>query len=163
MSDRIAVVAHGKVQQLAAPAEIYDEPANEFVANFVGTSNIFSGKVVAQDGRLLTIETANQRQLLAASHRFTTGDRVDLVLRPEHMRLSPGSNGVPDSCIEGTVEASVFVGSEMHLHVNVGKGRTAIVHHRHNRGDENERIEPGTELKLYYSPNAVHLIAAAGG
>ena len=42
MSDRIAVVANGNVQQLASPTEIYDEPANEFVANFVGTSNVFS-------------------------------------------------------------------------------------------------------------------------
>jgi spermidine/putrescine transport system ATP-binding protein len=163
MSDRIAVVANGKVKQLAPPAEIYNEPANEFVANFVGTSNIFSGKVVARDGQVLTIETANQRQVLAKSDRFDTGDHVELVLRPEHLKLTPGGNGIPDSCIEGTVEASVFVGSEMHLHVNVGKGRTAIVHHRHNRGDDNERIEPGTKVSLYYSPNAAHLIEAVGG
>ena len=57
MSDRIAVVANGKVQQLASPTEIYDEPANEFVANFVGTSNVFSGKVVAKSDNILTIET----------------------------------------------------------------------------------------------------------
>jgi spermidine/putrescine transport system ATP-binding protein len=163
MSDRIAVVANGKVQQLASPTEIYDEPANEFVANFVGTSNVFSGKVVAKSDNILTIETANQRQVLAVSDRFNKGDRVELILRPEHLKLSPGGNGIPDSCIEGTVEANVFVGSDMHLHVNVGKGRTAVVHHRHSRGDDGERIEVGTEVKLYYSPNAAHLIEAVGG
>ncbi len=158
MSDRIAVVANGKVQQLATPTEIYDEPANAFVANFVGTSNIFTGKVVEQNGKNLKIETANERQVLATSDHFNLGDQVQVILRPEHMKLSPDGNEISECCIEGTVEASIFVGSEMHLHVNVGKGRTAIVHHRHNRGDEGERIEVGTDVKLYYSPNAAHLI-----
>ena len=163
MSDRIAVVSQGKVQQLGKPAEIYDEPANAFVAGFVGTSNIFSGKVIARDGKTLTIETAKGRQVQASSSQFDVGEDVEVILRPEHLKLTPTGGDVNESCIDGTVEASVFVGSEMHLHVNVGKGRTAIVHHRHNRGAENETIEPGTEVQLYYSPNAAHLIEAVGG
>ena len=160
MSDRIAVISDGKVQQVASPTEVYDEPANEFVANFVGTSNIFTGRIFEKQGNIVTIETANQRKVQAESDRFGIGDHVQLILRPEHLKFTPGGNGIPDNCIEGVVETCIFVGSDLHLHVDVGKGRKAVVHHRHDRGNADEKIEAGSQVKLYYSPRAAHLIKA---
>lgn len=159
MSDRIAVVANGKVQQLGAPKEIYDEPWNEFVANFVGTSNIFTGKIIKADGGYLTLRTGNGRQLVAKSDRFKSGDNASMILRPEHLKL--GNNG-ENHTINGKVTQSVFVGSEMHLHVDVGMGRTALVHHRHNKGGAGESYDFGTEVTLHYSPEAAHLIESTG-
>jgi len=159
MSDRIAVVANGKVQQLGAPQEIYDEPWNEFVANFVGTSNIFSGKIVKADDGYLTLRTGNGRELMAKSDRFKSGDSASLVLRPEHLTLS--GSGEAHS-IEGTVTQSVFVGSDMHLHVDVGLGRTALVHHRHEKGGDGEDFSPGAKVSLSYVPEAAHLIEGTG-
>lgn len=163
MSDRIAVVANGKLQQLGAPSEIYDEPWNEFVANFVGTSNIFSGKIVKSDNGFLTLRTGNSRELVAKSDRFRSGDNASMIVRPEHLTLVPKNGNGEQHFIPGTVVQSVFVGSDMHLHVDVGKGRTAIVHHRHEKGGEGEHFDPGAEVKLFYSPKAVHLIQSAGG
>jgi spermidine/putrescine transport system ATP-binding protein len=159
MSDRVAVLASGKVQQLASPREIYDEPQNEFVANFVGTSNIFKGKVIAKEGRTLTLKTANGRELAVASDRFGVGDNACAVLRPEHLKLSGETR---DRAIKGTVTQSVFVGSEMHLHVDVGLGRTAVVRHRHNKGSTEAAYEPGADVTLYYTPEAAHVIECKG-
>ncbi len=159
MSDRIAVVANGKVQQLGSPSEIYDEPRNAFVANFVGASNIFAGKITRFEQGRITLKTANDRELTAASGRFDIGDDVSMVVRPEHLTLSPNASSGDAFFIPGKVRQSVFVGADMHLHVDVGKGRTAVVHHRHQKGGAGEVFEPNSDVKLYYSPEAVHLIA----
>ncbi len=159
MSDRIAVVADGKVQQLGAPKEIYDEPRNEFVANFVGTSNIFSGKIIKSERGILTLRTGNGRELIVKSDRFKSGDTASMILRPEHLKLEDSGTGLK---IDGTVTQSVFVGSDMHLHVDVGLGRTALVHHRHAKGGAGEDFEPGATVSLFYAPEAGHVIESAG-
>ncbi|WP_226562393.1 ABC transporter ATP-binding protein [Salipiger thiooxidans] len=155
MSDRIAVLALGKIQQLGAPKDIYDEPVNEFVANFVGTSNIFTGLIMSKTGRTLTLKTANGRELTATSDKFSVGARARIILRPEHLKLR-GEDG--DKPIEGTITQSVFVGSEMHLHVDVGLGRIAIVRHRHSKGGLGEYFKQGSHVTLFYTPDAAHVI-----
>ena len=165
MSDRIAVISNGQLQQLGSPTEVYDAPDNEFVANFVGTSNLFTGRVVDVDAAqgLVTLETANGRRLCAGSRAYGLGDEVKLILRPEHLRLVEGD--APDGSfnIEGTVKDVIFVGSVVHLHVDVGFGRTAIVHHHHDRTGFRNDIEHGAHVRLAYAPDSAHLIAARRG
>ncbi|MFC3072012.1 ABC transporter ATP-binding protein [Shinella pollutisoli] len=163
MSDRIAVLSNGRLQQIGRSTEVYDTPANEFVANFVGTSNLFTGRVTERNDRLLTIETANGRRLAARSDGFAVGDGVTLVLRPEHLRIAEPGEGGAGCTIEGTVKDAVFVGSIVHVHVDVGFGRTAILHHRHERAGASAAVAPGASVRIAYSPESVHLIAAAGG
>lgn len=158
MSDRIAVVDGGRLQQLGTPSEIYDEPNNPFVAEFVGASNIFSGIVTERSEDCVTIQTDNERQLIAISNEVNLGERVHLVLRPEHFTLTPVAGVSNTEYLSGKINQSVFVGSDMHLHVDVGKGRMATVHHRHQKGGLDETFDPGTEIKLYYLPSACHLI-----
>lgn len=163
MSDRIAVLSNGKLQQIGRSTEVYDTPANAFVANFVGTSNLFTGRVTERNDRLLTVETANGRRLVACGDRFAVGDGVTLVLRPEHLRIVERDEGETGSTIDGTVKDAVFVGSVVHVHVDVGFGRTAILHHRHERAGASAAIAPGAAVRIAYSPESAHLIAAAGG
>lgn len=165
MSDRIVVMSDGRVQQLGAPAEVYDTPANEFVANFVGTSNLFSGRIVELDAErgLVTIETANGRRLAAKSRRFSLGDNVKLVLRPEHLRLVDAETPEGPGFLDGTVKDVIFVGSVVHVHVDVGFGRTAIVHHHHDRTGMRNAIATGTLVRIAYAPDSAHLISAGRG
>ncbi|WP_246658494.1 ABC transporter ATP-binding protein [Mesorhizobium sp. GR13] len=162
MSDRIAVFDHGKLQQIGNSTEIYDTPANEFVANFVGTSNLFAGKVIERNGRLVTVETANGRRLVAASDRFAIGDSVKLVLRPEHLHIAGSDEAASDHAILGTIADTVFVGSVIRVHVDVGFGRMAILHHQYDRTGLGATLRPGTPVKIVYSPEAAHLIPAGG-
>ncbi len=82
MSDRIAIINHGRLQQVGSPSSVYDTPQNAFVAGFVGTSNIFSGRIdkVLKDG--VQIKTDSGLDLHASEHGFVVGDQVSLVLRP---------------------------------------------------------------------------------
>jgi len=162
MSDRIAVLANGKLQQLGSPTEIYDRPANEFVANFVGTSNVFTGKVVAKNGPDLTLETANGRRLRAQNSQFGLADRVRLVLRPEHLRIVGPHDGDAACIIDGRVVETVFLGSVLQVHVDVGFGRTALLLHPHEGRQPQNAIAPGAEVRIAYAPTAAHLISATG-
>ena len=165
MSDRIAVLSQGRVQQLGSPTDVYDTPANEFVANFVGTSNLFSGRIVESDAPrgLVTIETANGRRLIASGRDFGNGSAVKMVLRPEHLRLVDPGEFEGAGLLEGQVKDVIFVGSVIHVHVDVGFGRTAIVHHHHDRAGIRNAIEAGANVRIAYSPSSAHLIAAERG
>lgn len=160
MSDRIAVMSNGKVQQLGTPTEIYDTPADEFVANFVGTSNLFKGRIieVASERRIVTLETANGRKLLAMSDQFSLGDEVKLVLRPEHLHITAKGEASAAGAIDGIVKEVIFVGAAVHVYVDVGFGRTALVHHRHDRSGAKQGIEPGSVVRISYKPESAHLI-----
>ena len=162
MSDRIAVLSEGKLQQIASPVEVYDAPANEFVANFVGTSNLFTGNVIERDGAFVIIETANGRRLASQDDRFAVGDSVKLVLRPEYLHIVNLGEGQPCCVLDGTVKDTVFVGSVMHIHIDVGFGRTVTAHHHHERAGNGTRIVPGDTVRVAYAPTAAHLIPASG-
>ncbi|MBX3596720.1 MAG: ABC transporter ATP-binding protein [Rhizobiaceae bacterium] len=158
MSDRIAVFNHGRLQQIGNSTEIYDTPANDFVANFVGTSNLFAGKVIARNNGLLIVETANGRKLVGTGDRFAIGDSVKLVLRPEHLRITGPDEPASDHAISGTITDAVFVGSVVRVHVDVGFGRTAILHQKYDRRGLGSALNPGTAVTIVYSPEAAHII-----
>ncbi len=89
MSDRIAVFHHGVVQQLAAPSELYERPANAFVASFIGESNRLDGTLVARDGATCRVRLADGSMLAATPvGDFAVGARVVLSVRPESIRLA---------------------------------------------------------------------------
>ncbi|NUO84326.1 ABC transporter ATP-binding protein, partial [candidate division KSB1 bacterium] len=97
LSDRIAVLHAGILQQVGTPLEIYSAPKNFFVMNFIGASNALSGNVIARDGNTLSLANASwqiQRPVADAS-RFAVGASVQIAFRPEHVwvrRIKPSAN-----------------------------------------------------------------------
>jgi len=122
MSDRVAVMSHGKLQQVARPREIYDRPANGFVASFVGESNIFSGGLVAQsDGKGdfktdLGVFKARLGPNLDASAK--------LYVRPENVRLSQAATD--SNAISVEVSDIAFEGNFISIQTRDASGRTII-------------------------------------
>lgn len=115
MSDRIAVLRDGYLEQLGTPAEIYDQPRTKFVARFVGKCNLWEGKVLRASDRMLVLDTHTplfgpvtvdiQKQL----HSWRPGEPVSLLLRPEDLRL--GASAV--ACVhrsKGKIKAVVHTG-----------------------------------------------------
>jgi putative spermidine/putrescine transport system ATP-binding protein len=89
IADRIAVMSQGKIEQLGAPVEIYDEPASLFVNSFIGSSNLLDAKVEAFDGGLYRVAlTAGATWSVRSERRFAVGDRVSVSVRPEQMMLT---------------------------------------------------------------------------
>ena len=105
ISDRIAVMNVGTVEQVGTPKEIYETPRTEFVASFMGKTNVVPAKVVERNGDKVTVEFENFR--LDGLTYTGENDNVVLVIRPERIKLRPGENTV---ALEGTVDLVEYYG-----------------------------------------------------
>jgi ABC-type Fe3+/spermidine/putrescine transport system ATPase subunit len=123
MSDRIAVMRSGRVEQIGQPAAIYGTPATPFVAKFVGATNLLEGTVARRSGDLVdvTIEGGSLRVRGGAAQ---AGDRVEISLRPEAIRLlDPGEAAPPDWIpLNGTLNSVEYLGAVTRLYVRLSEG-----------------------------------------
>ncbi|MFO1036281.1 MAG: ABC transporter ATP-binding protein [Geminicoccaceae bacterium] len=159
MSDRIAVMSHGRILQLGTPGEIYDTPANRFVAGFIGSSNILSG-VTRVDGSSCVVDLDGGGVLHVAERGFRTGERVDVMVRPEHLDLAKARDDGPT--LEIALDNVVFVGFDIQLHGRMPCGTRIQALHRHVRGDAGTGFAPGQTVRLGYSPASPHVMAQGG-
>jgi spermidine/putrescine ABC transporter ATP-binding subunit len=118
LSDRIAVIAHGRVRQLGAPDEIYRRPVDRFVASFVGDVNVLRARLERIDGAAAAVALGPVRMLVPARtlQGAAVGSMVDLYVRPEELRVAaPGAA----AAAYGVVAAQVYQGGHVDLHVDV--------------------------------------------
>ena len=115
IADRVAVMNGGRLLQAAAPSEIYREPADGFVARFIGVGAVLAGVAEGASVRL-----ANGRTLKAeAASQHAAGAPVELFLRPEHVRLAPMNGHVPPGALQGEVQEATFLGSLTRVRVGL--------------------------------------------
>jgi len=122
LSDRIAVLSQGKVQQLGSPHELYEKPYNPFVADFIGINNLIPGKVktVADSGLRLVVDTAGGPIACAGDGRLAPGADCIVCIRPETAEIS-SSPTPPEgfSSIAGTVSFPSYIGNTIRYDVDV--------------------------------------------
>ena len=121
MSDRVAVMNKGRIEQLAEPRELYLRPASLFALNFVGLSTRISGTVLAADNGKVDVETKLGR--MSALGNFQAGSPVIVAARPEQLRL--GEHGEANSAA-GRVRSVVFQGSRTLVEVDAGAGESLL-------------------------------------
>ncbi len=121
MSDRIAVMSFGKVLQMGPAVEIYERPTTRFVADFIGESNFLEGIVKSiSGGRAVVTIPAWKKDLHAVLVADASlGDTVVVSVRPEKIRIA-GTPDTNENCIEGTIVASTYIGSDTHVFMDVG-------------------------------------------
>jgi len=127
MSDRIAVMSKGRVQQIGTPVEIYERPANKFVADFIGESNFFEGtiKSLSKDEASVFVPALDAELLgLPVSQGMVNGEEVVVSIRPEKVRIT--EKVLNQNCFRGKITNSVYIGSDTHIYVDV-QGRTLKV------------------------------------
>jgi len=158
MSDRVAVMNGGKVEQAGTPREVYEEPATVFVADFLGVSNLITGEAAAGGGGCAL--RIGERVLRAASGDTGARGEVRAMIRPERIavegRDAPGENLLP-----GMVERSVYVGSAHELHVRIVGGellRATIP----NDGSGLPHAQDAA-VTLYLPAEALRVLAAGPG
>ena len=124
MSDRVGVMSQGKLQQVAAPQDIYNNPANGFVASFVGENNILAGEVTGQEGDAVTFATPNGTFRARLGPGVGKGAKARLFLRPEHARLmlDPGAGNT----VAVEVTDVAFEGNFISVHSVDAKGQTFV-------------------------------------
>jgi len=130
MSDRVGVMSHGKLQQVATPREIYDAPVNGFVASFVGENNIFAGDVTRTEGGIAQFDTASGR-FQGRIGPASTG-KLRLFLRPEHVRLQAAAAAVNSIPVEVTDVA--FEGNFISIHAKDPTGQDMVAQTRNDGG-----------------------------
>ena len=140
MSDTIVVMADGVVQQIGTPKGIYDEPANTFVADFIGESNIFNGTVVANRKVRFCGKTFD------CVDDFGENELVDGVVRPEDFEICPPEQGI----VHGKVISVVFKGIHYEITVQVGKFEVIV--------QSTQKREEGEEIGLKVDAENIHLM-----
>jgi spermidine/putrescine transport system ATP-binding protein len=123
MSDRIVVMNAGRIEQTGRAEEIYERPATEFVAGFIGVSNIIEGEVNEASGDLAVISVGAVR-VRAQAHNVSAGDRVRMLIRPEKISISSdGEAGL----ISGKIDSAIYLGESTQWRVIIENGQTLTV------------------------------------
>ena len=159
MSDRIAVMSDGEVQQIGRPTAIYEHPVNRFVADFIGDTNFLDGEIVAINEDLVTCRIGTQSRFEAEnSGGHEVGDKVTLFLRPEKISLSaPGENGTADAR-PGKVSNIVYLGNQAAYTVDMGDGIELTAQAR-PREDGKLPFVVGDPLEVVFSARALRVLA----
>jgi spermidine/putrescine transport system ATP-binding protein len=157
MSDRIAVMSEGRVEQIGTPEEIYNSPATLFVAGFIGSANLLPGKVSGLDGDDVVVELTSGATVRArASHQHQLDAQVSLMLRPERLRASvePSANG---RSIVGTVSDLVFQGATARLGLRLADDSEVIA--TVATGSDLPFLLPGAPVHVEWDPGAAYVLA----
>ncbi len=162
MSDRIAVMNGGVVEQLATPKELYQRPASAFVAGFIGTSNLIELRVDRRDGDLLTMDLGEGQRILAIASDDGGADRATITVRPEWIKLSTGEVGDRATHVGGTVVDVVYLGSVTQLIVLLPTGERLTVHRLNDEvGAEDPR--PGQQVTLHWAAEHSYVVGSEAG
>ena len=140
MSDTIVVMKDGKIQQIGTPTDIYNEPKNAFVADFIGESNIFSGTMVK--GKVVRFVGNN----FECVDDFAINEKVDVVVRPEDIYLMDEDKGM----VKGKIISSIFKGMHYEMVMLVGKTEVVIQ-------DTIER-KVGEKVSIIIKPEDIHIM-----
>jgi spermidine/putrescine transport system ATP-binding protein len=159
MSDRIAVIADGKVEQVGAPEEIYSAPATTFVASFLGSANIFDADVEECHDHLAACQALGGT-LLAAVPQDVQRGAAAVVIRPERIAISPADTEPPSGCnvVPGTVRDVVYLGASTQVRVDVAGGQTLVAQVANHDGPRSVTAGPGTRVACTFSPDAVQVL-----
>ncbi|GIO27018.1 ABC transporter ATP-binding protein [Ornithinibacillus bavariensis] len=152
MADRIAVMKDGEILQIGTPTDLYSNPKTPFIADFVGTSNILPGKVVASDNGITTVQIGNQ-QIKSVTQTDKTD--VQVIIRPENINVLNGGSDDYDNAFEGTIQFATYLGNTVRYDIKVGEHQL-VVDTTYESGDSIKRS--GEKVRLGVSPERVLLI-----
>jgi ABC-type Fe3+/spermidine/putrescine transport system ATPase subunit len=157
MSDRIAIMADGRIQQLGTPSEVYMRPQNRFVAGFFGESNFLSVDVEATGDRaVLRPHAMADTQLYATLRGPLDGTSFLGMVRPEAIEISDSPDPAFENNLSGTVELQDFLGASLRLTIRTGAGAIAV---RTSRLATAAALKPGAPVWLNWHADETAVFA----
>jgi spermidine/putrescine transport system ATP-binding protein len=158
MSDRIAVINAGHIQQIGSAQDIYERPVNEFVADFIGLSNMIEGTVESTDGSHCWIRIGHHKVGARAPGGSTPkapGDSVSIMVRPEKIRLqSPGA----DSGLPGKIQSGVYLGESTRWIVRLAEGSEIQVVEQNSEPAGGAAARAGDDVAVRWEPDSAVLL-----
>jgi spermidine/putrescine transport system ATP-binding protein len=164
MSDRLAVMRLGKIEQLGDPETVYENPATEFVAGFLGASNLLEGdlKEAAGETSTLALTTGGTVRLPTARIPADAGPRLKVGVRPEKIAISKGSASSPGlNSVEGTVSMGTYIGVSHQYKVATAGGTVLTVYVQNLGADEAPR--QGEHVTLSWKPEYTFAVTPQEG
>jgi spermidine/putrescine transport system ATP-binding protein len=156
MSDRLAVMNHGRVEQLGTPREIYERPGTRFVAGFIGTSNIFTGTAARVVDGCAVIEIAASECIVVPLRGHSATSELVATVRPEKIDLGRAPRGA-DCQVQGTVTEVIYQGTFSSYNVRISTGDQIVVH-RQNSAAAEDPADQGDSVWLSWSKEHSYLI-----
>ena len=163
LGDRIVIMKDGFIQQIGTPQNLFDKPANLFVAGFIGMPqmNFFDAELVNEGGMYavavqgIKVVLPEEKQAILAAKK-APAQKITLGVRPPHISLAKAG----EECIKATVDVSEMMGSEVHLHVNANGKDVVIIVPTLGLGEAS--FSYGSELKFNFGGNVCHVFGADG-
>jgi putative spermidine/putrescine transport system ATP-binding protein len=151
LSDRIAVMRTGVIEQFGTPTQIYERPVSRFVASFIGTSNFFSGRVAGRHNEGFIVECDEVR--LGVNGTPPADAKVTVALRPESIQLSPdAANDAPVNGIRAKIDQIIYRGLSTHYHLRRANNEPLIVIRQNEAGaDQVAGLVPGASVVASWS------------
>jgi len=158
MSDRIVLMHEGDIMQVGTPAELYDSPANTFVADFVGESTLLGGTVESSSGDSYRIKLASGELVdCASAQQFAAGDAVVVRVRPQHLVLADaGSEGAGAASVNARVEDSAYLG-DFWQHTARSAAGVSMLFQENCGGSQ---VQIGQDVRLSWDPDDAILLRA---
>lgn len=157
MSDRIAVVNHGRIEQVGTPAELYERPVSVFVGSFIGEANLLDCRVLAQTGASATVETAGGSTFAIAANGTRPGAALRVSIRPEAVALAAAGAAGPGA-VPAVVEDAIYLGDATKYVVRLNAAEVLIARVANRRGAA--RIGVGTSVGVAWEPQDVQVLPA---
>jgi spermidine/putrescine transport system ATP-binding protein len=161
MSDRIAVMNRGRVEQLGTPEDVYERPTTAFVAGFIGVSNLMPATVTAVNGDRGSIRLDTGLELDAPVDGIAQGERCHAVVRPEKLRIDRADAPTPADRpnVRGLVESSVFLGTSTQIVVRLpGEVPLTVLVPNASEAERAELPGGGAPVRLSWAPEHIHLV-----
>ena len=160
MSDRLAVMSNGRVEQIGTPSEVYEEPGTAYVADFLGVSNLMDARVEGRDADGRAKVHLGDFELIAEHGDTDTVGDVKMVIRPERVHIEP-QGSVGENRVPGMVERVVYVGSIMQVLIHLAPGQTLQAWVQ-NQG-EGLPFQQGAAVAVHLPVEALRVLVGTSG
>ncbi|HPZ06961.1 MAG TPA: ABC transporter ATP-binding protein [Candidatus Eremiobacteraeota bacterium] len=136
MSDRIAIMQTGKIEQMDIPPQIYERPRTEFVANFIGISNLFSGNLRNGNGKIYTLTTSDGFEIKATGEGIRPERNATVMVRPEKIQITPGepknmSHNI--NILQGKIEDMIYLGNVIQFIVKLKEQKLIVLEKNYDK------------------------------
>jgi spermidine/putrescine transport system ATP-binding protein len=159
MSDRIAVMNEGRIEQCDTPERVYERPATTFVAGFIGVSNLMPGTVKSATNGRAVVRLDSGVEVEAERNGLGSGERCHAVVRPEKLQILREGSPAQGPAVDGIVEASVFLGTATQIVVRLEDNVKMTVLVPNANEEERGRLPGGgAPVRLSWAPEHIHVV-----